>query len=512
MPTIAGRHGWGAAGAAMGQIQRKILAPLVQQVKASKGGLGAFGVKGRSKMEDAFNVIDQLEEHIRHNDPANADAYITLLDKLRDDAIIDINVFTEMRDVGTAKPKGKWGNMVEASRIMAHLTEVNNRVLTALTAYQLEVNAGSSVEEATEYAANMVSRTQFNYSSSNKPPLFQAGGPLGAVAPLMFQFMQWPQHMYAHLIRNYVGMVEAGVMEKSEARSTLLGLLGTHAAVGGLTGMMLQPIKWAFGFAMMALGDDDEPYTAANALSGRTFDRLTTEAFSGLFGTTASTILGKGLPAGLGVDLSVRMSLGTLYFIDIRGEDTNSVLGSLVAGFGGATLNQGIKMARGAGQAMDGDIIKGIETASPKMARDILRAFRYANEGLVNAAGDTAIPASDLNPAQLAAQFFGFAPTQISHFYDAQNAIKDAEGHAMDRKSELTQQFRLADNATERREILREVRAFNIRFPAERITRSTLISSVKSKHERESRFRRYGANVDEKKAWQYKRYGEAYRE
>ena len=206
------------------------------------------------------------------------------------------------------------------------------------------------------------------------------------------------------------------------------------------------------------------------------------------------------------------MSLGTLYFIDIRGEDTNSVLGSLVAGFGGATLNQGIKMARGAGQAMDGDIIKGIETASPKMARDILRAFRYANEGLVNAAGDTAIPASDLNPAQLAAQFFGFAPTQISHFYDAQNAIKDAEGHAMDRKSELTQRFRLADNATERREIIREVTAFNRRFPAERITRSTLLSSVKSKAERESRFRRFGANIDEKKAWQYKRYGSAFRE
>ena len=510
-PTMAGRHGWGQTIAAMGAVQKLIKSPLIEQAGSSKGGFAAFFKGGKGKLEDAFDVIHQLEEHIRKNAPSQADEYITLLEKLRGEHIIDINVFTEMRDQAAGKSQSAMDKTIDASRIMAHLTEVNNRVLTALSAYQLEINKGSSVEEATKYAGDMVSQTQFNYSSSNKPPLFQAGGPLGGVAPLMFQFMQWPQHMYAHLIRNYRGMVDAGVMNKSEARSALLGLLGTHVAVGGMVGMTLQPIKWAIGFAMMALGDDDEPYTFANAVSGRTSDRLMTAAFDDMFGTTAATFLSKGIPAGLGVDLSTRMSMGTLYFVDLRGDTAESNLGSIVASFGGATLNQGINLARGMSRVADGDIMRGIEQMSPKIARDFLRSIRYYNEGLVNNAGDTVIPTSEMGFGKIVPQILGFAPTDVAQFYEAQNAIKDAESYARDRKEELLKQFRLSDPA-ERRQVMSEVRRFNRGNPQERITYSALLSNIKGKKTRESRFRRYGANIDERKARFYERYGDPYRD
>jgi len=510
-PTMAGRHGWGQTIAAMGAVQKLIKAPLIEQAGSSKGGFAAFFKGGKSKLEDAFDVIHQLEEHIKTNSPSHADEYIALLENLRSRHIIDINVFTEMRDQAAGKSQSAADKTIDASRIMAHLTEVNNRVLTALTAYQLEINNGSTVEEATKYAGDMVSQTQFNYSSANKPPLFQAGGPLGGVAPLMFQFMQWPQHMYAHLIRNYRGMVDAGVMNRSEARSALLGLLGTHAAVGGMVGMTLQPIKWAIGFAMMALGDDDEPYTFANAVNGRTADRLMTSTFDDLFGTTAATFLSKGIPAGLGIDLSTRMSMGTVYFVDLRGDTAESNLGSIVASFGGATLNQGINLARGMGKVADGDIMRGIEQMSPKIARDFLRSVRYYNEGLVNNAGDTVIPTSEMGFGEIVPQILGFAPTEVAQFYEAQNAIKDAEAHARDRKEDLLRRFRLAD-PSERQAVMSEVRSFNRSFPVERITYSTLLSNVRGKKVRESRFRRYGANIDERKARFYERYGDPYRE
>jgi hypothetical protein len=510
-PTMAGRHGWGQTVAAMGQMQKLIKSPLVQAAGSSKGGFAAFFKGGKSKIEDAFDVIHQLEEHIKENAPSQADEYIALLEKLRSEHIIDINVFTEMRDQAAGRSRSTMDKTIDASRIMAHLTEVNNRVLVALSAYQLEINNGSTVEEATRYAGDMVSQTQFNYSSANKPPLFQAGGPLGGVAPLMFQFMQWPQHMYAHLIRNYRGMVDAGVMNKSEARSALLGLLGTHAAVGGMVGMTLQPIKWAIGFAMMALGDDDEPYTFANAVNGRTADRLLTGTFDDMFGTTAATFLSKGIPAGLGIDLSTRMSMGTVYFVDLRGDTAESNLGSIVASFGGATLNQGINISRGIGKIAQGDIMRGIEQMSPKIARDFLRSIRYANEGLVNNAGDTVIPTSEMGFGQIVPQILGFAPTSVAQFYEGQNAIKDAEAHAKSRRDELLKQFRLSDPA-ERRQVMSEVRSFNRSFPAERITYSTLLSNVKGKRTRESRFRRYGANIDERKARFYERYGDPYRD
>jgi hypothetical protein len=505
LPTIAARHGWMESAAQMWQMQKVIFGELANEAAAMKGGLSALGKGNQARVEETFNVISQIKKKLVRHFGADAAQYNELLEYLRKNHIIDINVFTEMRDVAAGKKQNTWDRTIDASRIMAHLTEVNNRVVTALAAYQLELNKTGDSEAAVEYAGNMVSQTQFNYSAENKPPVFQK-------YPLLFQFMQWPQHMYAHLIRNYVGMVEAGVMNKSEARSALLGLLGTHAAVGGVTGMMLQPIKWAIGLTMMALGDDDEPYTFANAVSGRTFDRMVAEIADDAFGTTVSSVVTKGLPMAAGIDLSARMSMGTMYFVDLRGDNAESVLGSLVASFGGATLNQGIKFATGVGKIMDGEPYRGIETMSPKIVRDAMRAGRYYNEGLVNNAGDTVIEAGEMGINDIIAQSFGFQPSQVSQHYSAQTAIKDAERHAIGRRGELMRRFRDADSNTERRKLRQEIREFNVGNPQERITASALLKNRRAQRVRERRFQRYGANVSDKKARYYKRYADPYRE
>lgn len=301
-------------------------------------------------------------------------------------------------------------------------------------------------------------------------------------------------------------------MNKSEARSALLGLLGTHAAVGGIAGMMLQPIKFAIGLVMLAFGDEDEPYTFANALSGRTFDRLVAEVAADLFGTTASSIITKGLPMAAGVDLSARMSMGTLYFVDLRGDNAESVLGSIVASFGGATLNQGLKFATGAGKIMDGDVYRGVETMMPKIFRDGLRAGRYYNEGLVNNAGDTVIEADEMSTWNVIAQAFGFQPAKVSQHYTAQQAMKDVEQHLVGRRGELMRLFRIADSQAERRDVMREIRAFNLRNPQERISPSQLRRNIRAQRQREQRYRRYGANISERKARAYQKYGEPYRD
>ena len=516
MPQLAGRFGWGSSYAKMHETMRMISPILGKQ--AIKTRLGVKALTDRELREESFNIIDQLLEDIKLNTSAEQfKEFETLIKDLRQRNIVDINVFTEMRElaagkVGNRPVRNAWTGVVDASRVMAHLTEVNNRILTSLTAYQLARDAGDSVEVATEYAAKITSTTQFNYSTENKPPLFQAGGPLGPLAPLMFQFMQWPQHMYAQLIRNYAGMVEAGVMNKSEARTALLGTLGTHMAVGGMVGMTLQPIKWAMGMVMMAFGDEDEPYTLANALSGQTFDQLMAEVAADVFGTTLGTFVTKGIPAGFGIDLSTRMSMGTLYFIDLRGDTPQSVMGSLLASFGGATLNQGLNFSRGLGYAMDGDYLRGIETASPKFARDVLRAVRYAREGIVNSNGDTVVDASDMSIGEILAQSVGFAPTTVSDFYDAQQAIKGKEQFVLKRRERLLKDFRTAPTGIDRARVMREIRGFNRGNRQEAITVDALWSTWEAKFKREYRYRRLGANIDEEKARFYREYGEPYRD
>lgn len=511
LPQMAAKFGYRDTISAMGRAQRLIKPTLLGQAAKSKGGLAAFG--NRVLKEQTFNIIDQLIESIEKNAPGAAGKeYAALIDELRNRHIIDINVFTEMRERASGKSESTWTRVVDASRVMAHLTEVNNRVLVALAAYDLATQNPDLLQgqDKVEYVADIVSSTQFNYSSQNKPPLFQAGGPLGAYAPLMFQFMQWPQHMYALLIRNFANLVAEDKMTRKEARRAVGGLLATHAAVGGMTGMMLQPIKWAFGFMMMAFGDDDEPWTAAAAMSGEAFDRWISELAADLFGSTASTVISKGLPAGLGLDLSARMSMGTFYFIDLRGDRPEDVLGSLVSSFGGATLNQVMKLLKGAGYAMDGDFYKGLETASPKMARDMLRAVRYYNEGLVNNAGDTMIRADDLNMLQVMSQFFGFTPTEISNTYDAQAAIKAAEQYSIGRRSALMKDYRNAESSAERSQIRSDIREFNRNNPAERITASALLQNIRAQRKRERRIQRFGANIDERTARYYRDYGDQY--
>jgi len=517
LPWLNSRYGMGRSLAAMKNAQSLIISPLVRAMRDSKGGLSAL----RSKVaaENAFNVLDDVLDNIKKRDPAKYPEYKKMLEELRRNNVIDLSWIAELRDISEGTNTGMWQKTLDASRIMAHLTEVNNRILTAVATYDLakqeamdnkSVSPDAHVAYATQMAQQAVSETQFNYSSPNKPRLFQAGGPLGKFSPMVFQFMQWPQHMYALMIKNIHQSVKGGTdAEKAQARKLLLGLFGTHLAAGGILGAALQPVKWAIGLTMFAFGDDDD--TFANAVSGESFDRLVTRATVDLFGSEIGGVLAKGLPTAVGADLSARMSLGTVYFIDFKSDNAESALGSLALGLGGASVNLAANTWRGLQDIAQGDLLRGIERGSPKILRDVLRTGRYWNEGLVNNAGDTVIRGDGLGARDLFLQALGVQPYSVSQFYQGQQAIKDTERYYRDRKSDILKAFRTASTPDERAEVLRNVADFNRNNPALAITRSALIQSVTSKYEREARYQRYGANIDEKAATQFAKEGDPYR-
>lgn len=503
-PIMGGRHGVGASYAALKDALQMVKTPLTQEALQSWGGLKVL--KDKAAANQAFNVVDQLFDHLRAN---GREDYIELIGELRDQNIIDINVLTELREIAEGVEGNLTTRVLDASRILAHITEVNNRVVTAIAAYNLELGRTGNKTAAKKYAADMISQTQFNYSTQNKPPLFQAEGPLKWAAPLMFQFMQWPQHMYALLIRNVRASVKgASAEERAMARKSLIGLLSTHAAVGGAVGMALQPIKWALGMIMFAFGDDDEPYTLANAINGRTFDHMVTETVTELFGDKIGGAAARGLPTLIGTDLSNRMSMGTLYFVDLRGDNVEAIAGSLVASFGGATLNQALNWGDALNKIASGDVYRGVEQGMPKIVRDVMRAGRYYNDGLVNNNGDTVIPARDLSFGESFLQGIGFQPDEVSRFYQGQAAIKGAQGYARDWRERLIRRFVEGGAGND---VLREVLEFNRAYPSLRITRSTLIRSARGQLEREKRYRRYGANIDDQETRGFAEYGEPYR-
>jgi hypothetical protein len=500
LPYMTAKHKLGAVIGAMGHAQKLIIHPLVGQVWNSKAGLAAFWSK--QKTEEAFNVLDDVKKSIMDRmklagKEAEGKQLLEMLDALRNESILDLSWIAELRDIAEGRDTGWMQKTLDASRVMGHLTEVNNRILTAIAAYNL-ARPGGTHESAIEYAKEVVQNTHFDYSSGNKPLLFRPDGPLGAAAPLVFQFMQWPQHMYAMLISNMVKVFKAKGTDRKEAAKIIGGLLGTHMLAGGIIGASLQPIKWAVGLAMMALGDEDEPYTFTNMMSGATFDRLVQEGASAMVGPAIGELLARGLPKKLGSDQSDRMALGTLYHMDLRPDSAETMLGSLVSSVGGPWLTIGENGVRAAIDIGNGDVARGVERVAPKMFRDMFKTYRYATDGLVNNAGDTVMEARDIPPAQLFLQAMGFGSEAVDEFYDKQSVIKDKERYGVERRDTIVARYLRAETADERKEALREVVEFNRAFPAARVTRSALLQSARSQRERERSYRRYGANLDDK--------------
>ena len=493
LPYMAAKHGYGQTIGAMKNAQRMIASPLIKQVVKTKGGIKALWDKVAT--EEAFNVLEDVKRQISENAGERAPALIKMLDELRRESILDLSWIAELRDISEGQDTGTGQKILDASRIMSHLTEVNNRIMTAIAAYDLAVTTQTH-EEAIEYAKDVTQSTHFDYSSGAKPLMFRPDGPLGAAAPLVFQFMQWPQHMYAMMISNMVKVFKTQGVERTEAARILGGLLGTHMLAGGIIGMSLQPIKWAFGLAMMALGSEDEPYTFTSAMSGETFDRYVQEGIANVAGAGAAELLSRGVPAAvLGTDLSDRMALGTLYFLDLRTETAESTLGSVAMSFGGPWLTIGQNGFRSAHDIYNGDIVRGIERSAPKMVRDFLKTYRYASEGLVNNAGDTVINGDGVPPVELFLQGMGFSSATVSNFYNRQSAIKDTERFGAERRTSLVNQFVRATTPEDRNKVLQDVTDFNRAFPAAAITRSTLVRAAQGKVERENNYSRYGANL-----------------
>lgn len=492
LPWLAARHSMPRAVSALKHAQSLILDPLVREAGSSWGGLRALQ-KSSAPAEKAFTVLTQVEQTIKERGGARAKDYIDMLETLKKHSIIDLSFIAELRDIADGVDKAWTGKVLDASRIMAHLTEVNNRIVTALASYELARNTGLEHTDAIDFAKQAVSTTQFNYSAGNKPRLFQSGGPLGAASPLLFQFLQYPQHMYALLVKEMQAAVQGGVVEKRVARKTLAGIFATHLAAGGIIGATLQPLKWAIGLAIATFDEDDDE--ATTVLSGEKFETTMREVGADLFGVEFGRLMTKGLPAAAGYDLSQRMSLGTMYQTDFKTDTPEALLGSIVSNFGGATLGLGVSAMSGLRHFAEGNTSKALESVLPKAVKDIMRAYRYADEGVTTRRGVELLKPSDMTPAELFMQGLGFQATKINEQYEADTVARTIERTAEKQKELLSLKFVNADSAEERKAVMEDVAEYNKRHPEKRITMSSLLQAKQRQRMSSARIQAYGVDV-----------------
>jgi hypothetical protein len=282
----------------------------------------------------------------------------------------------------------------------------------------------------------------------------------------------------------------------------IVNILGMHALAGGMVGMAFQPVKWAVGLALAAFGADDEPYTFETAASGAAFDWFVQKGVYDITGSEdIARMVARGIPAQLGVDLSSRLSAGSLYMMNLRTDNANSAIGSLVQSVGGPWISIGVNAYRGVMDFGSADTMdqrmKAVEKMAPKFARDFFKAVRFGTQGLTTVSGDLVLDSGAISPAALFMQTMGLAPTDVTEAYEQREYLDTRARMAADAKRTLIQRALNADIA-DRGDIVSDVVQHNRTFPDQPIEVGSILKAMQNRLDREMRYRLYGANLNDR--------------
>lgn len=456
--------------------------------RSAKARLGIFGGKLNVDQElfdfldpDGESVGETLLKRINESDlPEDRKAEIAdMLAKLAAANLLDMTLAADTRSAAAGREhEAWWERTMDSARILPHLTEVLNRGVTAIAAYQMGRTEGMSKEEALGFAEEAIAETQFDYSLLNKPR-YMSERVYSAAKPI-FMFMQHPQHVYALFIKStlfgtrgakkYYRLKMAGefdptIPEHAAAereykmnRDTVLGILGTHLLMGGVAGAFFEPAKWALGFALLI----NEMITGEPPEDTKTYvHRWVTN----IVGEEAGELAMHGLPWAFGANLSANLSVSTLATFDTRYKEGRegfqdrvfSLLGPLPAL--GGNIMEGIKDIK------DGDVIGGIARMSPRTLRELVRAAKASDVGLQDSRGNVLIDADKLSPYELTLNALGINTAQKSRMYENRAATLNLKYGHRDKQTRLKERLKRADTPGKRRAALADIARYNRSVP-----------------------------------------------
>ncbi len=387
VPYLGGRHGIGRAFAALGKAYADI-----NSAKIVAQGLKETGrrIKGQRAPED---FITSIRKNLSPDENRMIDAHLEL-GTIDPSAGLEINeLVRDTKGIGGRIDAGI-GYLEGVTREMPRAIEAINRAVTAIAAYRLEKARGASHEQAVQYSKDAVNQTQFNYSPTNSPALFNH--PLLKIA---LQFKKYGQGMYQLMgtqIANAIRNEKPG--DRAQAVKTLITLAGTHMAIAGALGLPTEPFKYllmgahAAGLTSMTWGDVEHRVRQAAAAA---------------FGNTAGEVLTKGLPHLLNIDMG-RAGLDSITsFGEPKSDKESDVKTWLFDSLAGPVVSLGGDWIKGLNQITNGQYEKAAENLIPlKAASDSLRAYRQATEGKKSATGkQTMTPYSGYETALRVAGF-----------------------------------------------------------------------------------------------------------
>ncbi len=403
LPYLAGKFGMGKATTAMGHAYKTVGKPVIKAVMESKLGLSAFTKDG----VDLEIIIDTIIARV--TDPEAK----RMLQSLADGGVIDASFTMELYEASLGNPGAatEFGNkFFEMGRTLPFITEIVNRTVVSLAAFELAIDDGQSYQEARDYAEAAVRKTQFDYTEVNRPRWFVQSD----LSRALTMFKLHPLGVYGMLVEQVNNIRDPKT--RAEGARTLAYLLTAHGVFAGAAGaILMEPIRLAMAALGMAFDDDDEVQRILNnpEIAMRKI----------LYETTGSKVLAQvfteGLPTAAGIQMFNRVGLHNM-MIQPAGESTgldysmdtfmNTILGP-VFGFGDSMRKFSSSMKNGNTWA------RSVEYIMPKGVRDVMRAMRYNTDGMTDFNGNVIQNADQFGWDDMLIRAVGFSSVTESDTY-----------------------------------------------------------------------------------------------
>lgn len=405
---------------------------------------GEWGTMFNAAMKDAktasekFHAFGNLSKQIEDSKlPLEEKA---MLKEMMSRNLLDLGAQQEFGNVTGRSAISKAINktMVEIS-VAARGVELLNRYVTAVSGFRLKkaelIGKGKAeaeaVQGATEYAADLLSMTQGDYSALNAPDWFNT-----RPGKFMLQFRKFQAiqlNFFKQMLKNSFDK-NMSREERAAARRQLTWALGTHFAMAGVKGLPAMSATLALLSSMGLLGDDDED--EETALRRHLAEAGVPVGFQDL--------MLEGLPSFLGWNLSDSVGAGTmLSAAPYRREDLFSKDGfrEAIWNLGGAPLGRAERIWKGFFDSNWEHQRPFWEAVLPAGIPSALKAA-----GIFDPTEDKKTGAKMLNDGEIsfgsrALMMLGATPKSVERMYKMRNQAFRTQEYIKEEKGDLTRRW-----------------------------------------------------------------------
>jgi hypothetical protein len=306
--------------------------------------------------------------------------------------------------------------------------EAVNRSVAAIAAYRgyLERYGNDKIEGATQYAATVVSDTHGSYDGFNTPRVLQST--FGKVALQFRRFQIIQLSMMAKMIHTAFIENSASKEEKLVAKKTLAFICAQMAVVAGSLGV---PFASQLAFLVLKMfGSPDEPDDVEYKLRKLIGDPVAAELLlHGVTGAVGWESFGKKISME-----NVASPFGGYVTPDLTNRKGIEKTALAILG---PSLNLSEKLADSFQLLTQGYYYKGLEGALPNGLANVLKAGRYATEGITMRNGDIVMKPDDMGTLAVASQMFGLPTNAIAHQQFAQKVKAEYDQNYQQRLTEI---------------------------------------------------------------------------